>query len=166
MGLCYIGQKLGFDVHDFRDGKSRDFFASYPHLNTLIAADGIKVLRASGASAQTVGKRLLDQCEEGKEYYLCTGGHASIVRKENGGLQFLELQDPYTNGWKDFDGNPRYTLRRRFGASSTSDRFFEQYSFMIDIAESDFDNDAFRSILGYINTDKKKQRKGSYGSIK
>ena len=37
---------------------------------------------------------------------------------------------------------------------------------MIDIEDSNFDNDDFRSLMGYINTGADKQRKGIYGSIK
>ena len=37
---------------------------------------------------------------------------------------------------------------------------------MIDIAESDFSTDDFRSLIGFINTAEDAQRKGKYGTIK
>ena len=166
LGLAYIGQKQGWNILDFRGGKSLSFFARTGNQIKLSLVDGFKVLKAEGASSITVGNRLLKQCEEGKEYYLCVGRHASIVRKNTDGvLQYLELQHPTKNGWTDFNGNPRYTLKKRFGctqASSDSSRF----DFMIDLNESNFNTDDFKSLLGYINTAENEQRKGTSGTIK
>ena len=128
---------------------------------------GVKTLKAEGASAITVGNRLLKQCEIGKEYYLCVGRHAAIVRKtDEGKYQYLELQSSTRSGWNDFNSNPRYTLKTRFGCSQRSG--MASYSdFMIDIDESDFTfEDNFRTLLGFINTEENKQRKGSHGTIK
>lgn len=168
VGLAYIGQKQGWNILDFRDGKSRKFFSSGWNLSTLSNVEGLKVLKADGKSSVTVGNRLLKQCEPGKEYYLCVGRHASIVRKtEDGKLQYLELQSAKSSGWTDFDGNPRYTLSYRFGCTSRSDYGRSSlYDFMIDIEESDFSTDDFKSLLGYINTAEDEQKKGQYGTIK
>lgn len=166
VGLAYIGQKLGLNVLDFRDGESRKVFANSLNLNILSEMKGIKTLKADGASSITVGNRLLKQCEVGKEYYLCAGRHASIVRKtEEGKLQYLELQSAYRSGWNDFDGNPRYTLQHRFGCTSRSSGA-AMWDFMIDIDESDFSSDDFRTLLGFINTAENEQRKGQNGTIK
>ena len=166
LGLCYIGRKMGWDVLDFRGGASQDFFSNGFNLVTLSDAKGIKKLLAQGKSELTVGNRLLKQCEEGKEYYLCCGRHASIVRKHNDKLQYLELQSADRSGWTDFNGNPRFTLHSRFGASSTSSSIADKSNFMIDLQESDFDTDEFRTLLGYINTSASEQRKGAHGTIK
>lgn len=166
VGLAYIGQKQGWNVLDFRDGESRRFFASSYNLRTLSMADGLKVLRAEGASSITVGNRLLKMCENGKEYYLSVGRHAAIVRKTDDGiLQYLELQSSSRSGWINFNGNPRYTLKNRFGCSQTSGSS-ANYDFMIDLDDSDFETDDFKSLLGYINTAENEQRKGSNGTIK
>lgn len=166
VGLAYIGQKQGWNVLDFRDGESRRFFASSYNLRTLSMADGLKVLRAEGASSITVGNRLLKMCENGKEYYLSVGRHAAIVRKTDDGiLQYLELQSSSRSGWINFNGNPRYTLKNRFGCSQTSGAS-ANYDFMIDLDDSDFETDDFKSLLGYINTAENEQRKGSNGTIK
>lgn len=167
LGLAYIGQKQGWKVLDFRDGQSRGFFATIFNLHTLSIADGVKTLKAKGASTMTVGKRLLKQCEEGKEYYLCVGRHASIVRKKaDGVLQYLELQSANRSGWTDFDGNVGYTLNTRFGCTNTSSSFAADYDFMIDLSESNFNTEEFKSLLGYINTAENEQRKGTNGTIK
>ena len=67
------------------------------------------------------------------------------------------------SGWTDFNGNPRYTLCTRFGCSFSLPSAGE---FMIDIDESDFGTDDFKSLLGYINTEKSEQKKGKHGTIK
>jgi len=119
-----------------------------------------------GKSSCTLANNFLKQCEIGKEYYLCVGRHASIVRKnEDGVLQYLELQSATRSGWTKFNGNPRYTLTTRFGCSSSSGHG-EKYDFMLNITDSDFNTDEFRSLLGYINTDEKSQVKGHGGTIK
>lgn len=166
VGLAYIGQKQGWNTLDFRDGESRRFFSSSFNLHTLSQVDGLKVLRAEGASSITVGNRLLKMCESGKEYYLCVGRHTSIVRKNaDGVLQYLELQSATKSGWTNFNGNPRFTLKSRFGCTQTSSPS-AYYDFMIDLNESNFGTNDFKSLLGYINTAEKEQRKGSNGTIK
>lgn len=166
LGLCYIGRKNGLNVLDFRGGNSQDFFSNALNLATLSNAKGIKKITATGKSPMTVGGRLLKQCEEGKEYYLVCGRHASIVRRLNDKLQYLELQSSNSNGWTDFNGNPKYTLNRRFGCPTGSQPLADTLNYMIDLQGSDFDTDEFRTLLGYINTSEGKQRKGAGGTIK
>lgn len=166
VGLAYIGQKQGWNVLDFRDGTSRAIFANSSALHKISLADGLKVHRADGASALTVGNRLLKKVEVGKEYYLCVGRHAAIVRKtEAGKLQYLELQSSRIYGWTDFDDNPKYTLRQRFGCTQSSDSS-AYFDFMIDIDESNFDTDDFKELFSYLNTAENEQRKGTSGTIK
>ena len=167
VGLAYIGQKQGWDVLDFRGGDSRKFFSNPINLKRLSQAKGMTAYKATGKSSLTVGNRLLKNCETGKEYYLVTGRHASIVRKnDEGKLQYLELQSAHENGWKDFSKRPRETLARRFGCNSRSSSWPERENFMLDLEKSDFSSDEFRSMLGYINTDPSKEKKGSDGTIK
>ena len=167
VGLAYIGQKLGWNVLDFRDGESRRMFSGSSFLKTLSEMNGMKALTAQGASSMTVANRLLKMVEPGKEYYLAVGRHAAIVRKNDAGvLQYLELQSKNRSGWTDFDGNPKYTLKTRFGCTQTSGNA-ANYDFMLDITESDFtSSDDFRSLLGFLNTEENAQRKGLSGTIK
>lgn len=112
----------------------------------------------------TVGNRLLKQCEAEKEYYLCVGRHASIIKKlKDGTFQYLELQSRDRSGWTNFSSNPRNTLRDRFGCTPNLSSFGD---FMIDIAESNFSTDDFKSLLGYINTNADAQKKGADGGVK
>lgn len=41
----------------------------------------MKVFHAQGKSTMTVGKRLIKQAENGKEYLLSVGQHAAIIRR-------------------------------------------------------------------------------------
>ncbi len=167
VGLAYIGQMQGWDVLDFRDGESRRMFSGSSFLKSLSEMNGMKALTAEGACSLTVGNRLLKMCETGKEYYLAVGRHATIVRKNaDGVLQYLELQSKNRSGWTDFNGNPRYTLKTRFGCSQRATNS-AQMDFMLDLTESDFtSNDDFRSLLGFLNTESNAQRKGKDGTIK
>ena len=167
VGLAYIGQRLGWNVLDFRDGESRRMFSGSAFLKSLSEMNGMKAFTAQGASSMTVANRLLKMVEPGKEYYLAVGRHAAIVRKNDDGvLQYLELQSKNRSGWTDFDGNPRYTLKTRFGCTQTSGAAAD-YDFMLDITESDFtSSDDFRSLLGFLNTEENAQRKGQHGTIK
>ena len=163
VALSYIAQKQGWNVHDFRGGDSQEFFSNVYNIKDIFSFGGMKVISAKGANTSTVGKNLLKRCEEGKEYYLFVGRHAAIVRLNGGKYQYLELQSSIKNGWKDFDGNVRYTLAKRFGCSSKSNKWSQELHHMIDIADSDFDNDDFRALLGYINTSESEQKKGVNG---
>lgn len=169
VGFAYIGQKLGFDVRDFRGGKSMETFRDWNNLESFVKMDGLKVFRAKGACSLTVGNRLLKQVEEGKEYYLCVGKHASIVRKKDNILQYLELQadiESGVGGWTNFNGNPRYTLNHRFGCTNTSNPWHEKLDFMIDLDDSEFNEDEIQSLLGFINTNKGDEKKGAGGNIR
>lgn len=162
VALSYAGQKRGYDVLDFRDGESREFFASKLNKIQMFKDLGVTSITADSAkSSLTNGKKILSMLEEGKEYYLSVGGHAAIVRVQNGVPQYLELQSNYTNGWMDF-GDVSDTLKYRFACSSSSRRYAPAYATDI----SQLDGEEFENILGYINTNADKQRKGASGGVK
>lgn len=169
VALAYVGQKQGWNVLDFRDGESRSFFCKSRNLLELSKADGVSALHYGdvvGKTSCTLANNFLKKCEIGKEYYLGVGRHAAIVRKnESGVLQYLELQSAVNSGWTNFNKNPKYTLTNRFGCSSTSGHG-EYLDFMINITDSNFGTDDFKSLLGYLNTVENEQRKGRYGTIK
>lgn len=164
VGLAYAAQQCGLDVLDFRDGKSRDYFATYMNLRKLSELPGLKTTYNDGHYYATVGNQLLKQVEKGKEYYFVCGCHASIVRRtDENKLQYLELQSANRSGWTDFNGNARYTLTQRFGCPSS--RYYHAEGFMIEV-DSFKDCKEFQDIVGYINTAENEQRKGSNGTIK
>lgn len=166
LGLAYIGQRAGLNVLDFRGGKSLDYFCRLSNLKKISSMFEDATIEETAKATATVGNKLLKKVEEGKEYYLVVGRHAAIVRKEEGKLQYLELQSSYQNGWMDFNGNPRYTLCNRFGCSSSSKKVYgmslDAHGFMVDVDKVK-DSEELRVLLGYINTAEDEQKKGSAG---
>lgn len=165
VGLAYIGQKGGLNVLDFRDGESRNFFSMRGILRQISTLPGVKTHYKTARSSVTAGNQLLKEAEKGKEYYLVCGRHAAIVRKNDDDiLQYLELQSAYRSGWTDFDGNPRYTLKHRFGETKAFGMLDDE-AFMIEV-DSFKDSEDLHELLGYINTADEEQRKGKHGTIK
>lgn len=151
VGLAFAANKAGYDVRDFRGGDSRKHFCSYNNL----AAMG----RALGAdtSALVSGMDLMKTTQVGKLYYCVSGCHAAIVRKiANGKYEYLELQSATSNGWKPLNAK---VFSTRF-ASRGRNR-----GFILDI-DSFKDLQEFHQIMGYINTNKTDQQKGTKGTIK
>ena len=178
VGLCYVGQKGGVDVLDFRDGDSREFFATTSWLKKLRDLPDVESVGYNKYSSSVAnGFQLLQKCEMGKEYYFVNGRHASIVRRIGSGkedFEYLELQSAVKSGWTPMHseftskwGNHvtsvRDTLRSRFGETKYDD--FSERTFMIDV-DSMKDSDELKKLLGYINTAEDKQVKGASGTIK
>lgn len=165
VALTYIGNRDGLNVLDFRGGESQNFFST-PQ-NVLKMCDDLKIKYEMELNYNdTLGAmKLLNKVEEGKEYYLSTGAHATIVRRIDGKLQYLELQDKADNGFKQFTTQ---TLRKRFGCKQThtiQGHKAKARSLLIDVDE--FTNkDEFKEVLGYINTPVNKQLKGANGNAK
>ena len=160
LGMAYIGQKQGYDVLDFRGGESQFTFSLLLFQTRFAKLKGVvsKFGKYKGANASA--NNLLKSIEVGKEYYLGAGKHAAIVRKLEGDkYQYLELQSENYSGWTDFNENPRYTLKTRFGCSNQDGK----KAFIIDIDASDFSTYEFRSLLGFINTSVDGQMKGKGG---
>lgn len=168
LGFAYIGQKYGFDVLDFRGGESCDFFSRNRNIKKFMDIIGCKNTVVSDKIGWKAGRKALELVEEGKEYYLSTGKHAAIVRKSKGVYQYLELQSKNNNenGWQNFKPT---TFSRRFGSRKSVERIggivFEQKATLYDI-ETLTDKNSLKTILGYINTMKSKQKKGAGGSVK
>ena len=162
LAWTYIANKRGLNVLDFRGGGSQDVFSG--STGNMARLDGVKAIFDYGRNVNTA-KGLLKQMGEGKEYALSTGRHASMVRLYKGKQQYLELQSPYENGWKDFGSTAKEAtnvLTYRFGCF-TGNNFAE--SRLID-ADSFKDSDEFRALVGYINTAESAQKKGSSGYAK
>lgn len=175
LAQAYTANKCGLDVIDYRGGESQYVMSisakQIMHLKNItpIAEPGEKIRPA---------KRILAKVEEGKEYYFITGCHASIVRKKDGVLEYLELQSAVENGWKPFEkdvilwkGTPMEETKHRTVSDTLKDRFGCDrgsnygYSYLVDI-EQFRDNDEFRGLMGYINTAEHRQKKGASGSVK
>lgn len=171
LAFAYIGNKNGFDVLDFRGGKSRYVFSQGENIKKILELPGVN------GTIKMVKKKifgtieLLKNLDMNKEYYLAVGKHASIVRKLESGLEYLELQSQIQNGWKSFNiyGSPVATLKERFGCRKTVDKSFgkvwERQVILMDV-DSFAENKEFEHILGYINTAMDAQKKGMMGSVK
>ena len=158
VALAYIGQKLGFNVHDFRGGESKEIFEKSLYLYYMSYMKGMATIRVKGKSSLAVGNNLLKKCELNKEYCLAVGRHCAIVRKIKDGekyvYQYLELQTQGENGWTNFDNSLNDTLTYRFGCDKMKSNS-STIDFMIDIDASKFGDD-FITLLGYLNTTERK----------
>ena len=124
---------------------------------------GVVASSKTARSQLTAANQLLKEVEVGKQYYFMAGCHATIVRKtQEGQLQYLELQSEHDNGWTDFNGNPRYTLNKRFGCTRKGMNFTAH---MMDV-DSFKNSKELRAILGFVNTQNNKQEKGAGGYAK
>lgn len=158
--LCfaYAGNKAGFDVLDFRDGESRTYFAR--KIDDVVEMAGGFVEKDYN-DFKAINK-LLKNIETDKEYILSTGRHASIIRKsKEKGWEYLELQSPTSNGYKPLT-NER--LKNRFDCKTKRTSYgkkIELVSSLIDIEK--LKTDAFKDLLGYVNTKESMQKKGIKG---
>ena len=175
LACAYAGNKNGLNVLDFRDGKSRDIFAN-GGLNDIANLHDV-VAKYEPKGGVNPAKKLLKQMEEGKEYIFKTGRHAAVTRIVNGDMQYLELQSATDSGWHSFErdiiyyeGTP-YERKYHLTVSELLKWRFAckgQTTFMSALIDIDSlkGNDEFRDLLGYINTEESKQRKGKSGDIK
>lgn len=146
LALTYAGNKLGFDVTDFRGGDSGEYFSRDLHIGGIISACGGQVVPSK--NHLTDAKNILARVRKGHEYYFGCGEHAAIVRlNKDGKLEFLDLQGGYKrNVW--YVLNPA-RLKRRFNAKDGLEH--DKDIFFIDI-EKFGKQKSFRELLGYINT--------------
>ena len=156
LAFAYFVNKSGYRVLDFRGGASRRFF-SYNCGDVIRRLGGTVTHDSDGFK---IANDHLSQVEEGKEYYFAAGKHAAVVRKKNGKLEFLELQDR-TGGWEELNDS---VLKQRFKVKRTSRRGSE-YSYLIS-GDKLTGNKELISLTGYINTASDKQKKGAGGGIK
>lgn len=165
VAFAYIGNRNGYDVLDFRGGKSMNIFASARSIVEIANLDGIESKVIKRANDYKAVKELLTFVEEKKEYYLETGKHAAIIRRGNRGFEYLELQTEDKNGFKKLDSS---VLKTRFGCQtsySVSGIKFEKSNVLIEV-DSCKNSEEFKNLLGYINTAKNKQNKGEGGYAK
>lgn len=165
VAFAYIGNRNGYDVLDFRGGKSMNIFASTRSIVEIANLDDIQSKITKNTNDFKAVKELLTFAKEDKEYYLATGGHAAIIRKTNKGFEYLELQTEDKNGFKKLD---KTALKSRFGCQTShtvSGLKLEPASILIDV-DSCKNNEEFKNLLGYINTAKDKQNKGEGGYAK
>lgn len=126
---------------------------------------GVEMHVAKNINDFKAAKELLEKAENGKEYYLATGRHAAIVRKNDNLVEYLELQSKIANGFKPFDDT---VLKKRFKAKKSHTfrgRKYDVESYLIDV-NSLKDNPEFHNILSFLNTAESQQMKGITGHEK
>lgn len=171
LAFCYIGNKNGMDVLDFRGGNSQLEFSLNRTIKDILKLPDVKGSITEVEKEIKGTMEILKNLEIGKEYYLATGKHAAIVRNIEEGLQYLELQSAKQNGWTSFKsyGSIEKTLSERFGCRKTADKSFgilwKKKVILMEV-DSFRGNTDFEEILGYINTAVDAQKKGVSGSVK
>lgn len=162
VAFSYAGNRGGYQVHDFRDGESRQWFSMKSHTEAIAKIPGIDGVCITDAQEVKTANKLLGMMEQGKEYWLGTGQHASIVRRDPSGegYQYLELQSATNNGWHTLNND---MLRYRFGCCKK--RGYALSNRLMEIDKLIHSPD-FAEALRYINTEVDKQRKGIGGGIK
>ena len=157
VAFAYLANKAGYEVLDFRGGQSRRFF-SY---NCCEMVKGLGGMCERTREHVAVGMRMLSSVEEGKEYWFASARHAAVVRKKNGKLQYLELQDSSDNGWKDLDER---SMANRFNRGKASSRDYGDTALIE--ASRLFESPEVMSLMGFINTEGDKQKRGAGGGVK
>lgn len=145
--FAYIGNKGGYTVLDFRGGESCDFFSRNSRINMIGNLPGVKMHVAKNTNDFKATKELLENVENGNEYYLATGRHAAIIRKNDNLVEYLELQSKIVNGFKPFDDT---VLKKRFKAQKSHavrGRKYDVDSYLIDV-KSLKDNPEFHNKIG------------------
>ena len=151
LAWAYLANEAGYDVNDFRGGTSRKLFASRALFKNFLDDNGIKYKMETTYNDAVGARKLLGVMEDGKEYVLRSGGHAAIVRSGANGYEYLELQTANHNGFKPLDIN---VLKQRFSCKEENRYLgikYKKANILVD-AESMKQSDAFKSMLGYINT--------------
>ena len=175
LAICYAANKHGIDVSDFRGGKSQSLFARKANNDKAYTTANANVsVHMVQKEAKEVAE-ILKGLDIDKEFILSAGRHSAVVRRTADGLQYLELQSPFDNdnGWQPFGDNVAETLHKRWACRKTPEKLkyagtpvvIEQKVRLIDV-DSFQPTEEFKGILGYINTDQAKQKKGKYGGIK
>lgn len=161
----YAANKAGIDTRDFRGGESQSLFSSRSTIAEIIQFDGVDGHTVNEINDYKAAKELFIHVKEGKEYILAIGNHAAVVRKVKDNFEYLELQSKDNNGYKALNDE---ALKSRFKCKRSRSLHGMKYgldSSIIEIESLGASND-FRGIIGYINTDKDKQKKGDGGGIK
>lgn len=163
LAFTYAGNRCGLDVLDYRDGTSRSMFSRSS--NIMEIANKVGGIVSENKNDFTNAHALLKNVKANKEYYFTCGAHAAIVRKTESGFEYLELQSATDNGFKPLNDT---MLKWRFGAKKSHSVGGYRYATKECLIDIDLlrGNDAFRRLLGYINTSEDKQRKGSRGTRK
>lgn len=162
LAYAYAANKAGYDVLDFRGGKSRDVFSRsrYDMAGAVKATQSESIFGENTTPSKKL--KILKSLPEGEEYVFRTGSHAAVVRNNGGVVQYLELQSSgrygHSNGWHDME--KASDMVDRFGRRTKNDGF--TLVNVKDVVKAD----GFKDMMGYINTEPNEQKKGASGYAK
>lgn len=165
LALAYFGNKGGNIVRDFRGGSSCNFFSTIMHIRQIGDIDGVNLVTESDKNAFKAAEQAFSHVEEGKRYYFSVGKHSSVIEKRDGAMYYLELQTENENGWHELT---KQKLKSRFGCTKTqtiAGMKVDQDAYLIE-GGSLSGNAEFNELMGYINTQEDKQKKGAGGRAK
>lgn len=148
LAFAYAGNRAGFDVKDFRGGKSCFIFQRPMITDRIFKEAGGVVLK--NANTMKSAQDWFEKLNEGEEYIFASPHHTAVVRKHGGRVEYLELQ-----GTKEQNGFKRVSdevLRRRFGCEEKA-LPSAQTCALISIEQLRNCKD-FQSMLQYLNTQK------------
>lgn len=183
LSFCYVANSnMGLDVIDFRGGKSQDFFSGHRETDHLFRTSNAVVKSYVVTREAKETAVIINTLEKDKVYIMSAGKHMAVIRNTDNGAQYLELQSPTSNGWMNFKTEKRTeeeTLIWRFGCRKTPDKsarmmMNEQGSYemitgkqvrIVDVSTMK-PTEEFKDLMGYINTDFHKQKKGGLGNVK
>lgn len=169
LAIGYCGQLAGYDVHDFRDGESRDWFSTKSNTRAMFRSWGISVIESKYTGQLSGAKQLMKDMDPNREYLLSAGRHMAAVRKNASGVyEYLELQSSKEsmNGWHafaDYGLDLEQGLKWRWAANSSQS--FSVKPALIPVDEI-VASEQFPAILDYINTPIKDQKKGTKGRMR
>ncbi len=160
LAFAYIGNLAGYDVLDFRDGKSRELFSKDRTIEKIVNLPGVDAQTINGKDEVACTNKLLNTVLPGREYCLVTGLHTAIIKINDDHFEYLELQHPTKNGWHYLDD---YELLKRFGCERSL--MFDSPNYLIDVSTLR-GNREFLDLLGYLNTPESEQHKGVNGYVR
>ena len=163
VALAFAANMAGYDVKDFRGGRSQSLFAKWGYIKKIAESAGGKIVKHTSDFVKA--NELLKEVKGKKMYYFTCGSHAAIVRKNNDKYEYLELQSRSDNGWKTLDND---ALKKRFCAKRSHSSYGikrETSECIIDIDKLKVDA-GFKEMLAFINTKSAVQKKGKTGTIK
>lgn len=159
VAFAYAANKLGLDVKDFRNDASRTVMCQGDEgtgkaFVDIISLKGVDTIEEASSNDLVSVNNLLKNTQPGKEYILITGGHAAVVKCEDGTIntaKYAELQSVEESGFKNLSES---VLLGRFNCCTihvNDGKIAKQRSFLVDI-DSLGNNEGFRAAMEYVNT--------------
>ena len=165
VACAFAGNKAGYDVSDFRGGKSQSIISKSSIIKKIADFAGVNSYKVAETNDYKGAKEVLSNAVKDKLYILITGKHAAVVKYDGTNYFYLEMQSGIegNNTWKTLDNTE---LKERFGCKRSHRTYGTVYyktNILIDI-ETLGNSEEFAAVLQYVNSDN--PMKGGGGSEK